>query len=89
MPLVWELARVCGEEAGGYVHWGATTQNILETGDNMLLREAHSIMLDQLGELLGHLADIAEKSADMADGWPNPRPACCAGDVRLQGRRVD
>lgn len=65
VPLVWELARVCGTDAGGYVHWGATTQNILETGDNLLLREAHAIIFGQLGELLGHLADIAEKSADM------------------------
>lgn len=65
VPLVWELARVSGEEAGGYVHWGATTQNILETGDNLLLRQAHNIMLGQLGELLGALAGIAEKSADM------------------------
>lgn len=65
VPLVWELARVCGDEAGGYVHWGATTQNILETGDNILLRKAHRILLRQLGDLLGHFADIAEKSADM------------------------
>jgi 3-carboxy-cis,cis-muconate cycloisomerase len=65
VPLVWELARLSGEEAGGYVHWGATTQNILETGDNLLLREAHTIILGQLGELLGCLAGIAEKSADM------------------------
>jgi adenylosuccinate lyase len=66
VPLVWELARVAGEEAGGYVHWGATTQNILETGDAMLLRMAHKIMRGQLAELLGHLADLAEGSADMA-----------------------
>ncbi|MBU2534181.1 MAG: adenylosuccinate lyase family protein [Alphaproteobacteria bacterium] len=65
VPLVWELARVCGEDAGGYVHWGATTQNILETGDNILLRRAHRTILSQIGELLGHLAAIAEKSADM------------------------
>jgi len=65
VPLVWELARVSGEEAGGYVHWGATTQNILETGDNLLLRRAHRILLKQLSELLGHLADLAERSADM------------------------
>src|SRR5262249_18080031 len=28
VPLVWELARVVGEPHGGWVHWGATTQNI-------------------------------------------------------------
>lgn len=65
VPLVWELARVCGDSAGGYVHWGATTQNILETGDSLLLRRAHNIMLRQLSTLMGTLADLAERSADM------------------------
>src|SRR5438034_10166019 len=32
VPLVWELDRVCENGAGGYVHWGATTQNITQTG---------------------------------------------------------
>ena len=32
VPLIWELDRVCGEDAGGYIHWGATTQNITQTG---------------------------------------------------------
>lgn len=65
VPLVWELSRVVGEEHGGYVHWGATTQNILETGDNLLLRRAHLIILTQLRGLLGHLADLAERSANI------------------------
>ena len=65
VPLVWELARVCGDEAGGYVHWGATTQNILETGDSLLLRRAHNILLGQLAQLMTGLADLAERSADM------------------------
>ena len=64
VPLVWELARVCGEEAGGWVHWGATTQNILETGDNLLLKRAHGILLGQLSDLLRALAGLADRSAD-------------------------
>ncbi len=66
VPLVWELARICGDEAGGYVHWGATTQNILEAGDNLLLKQAHGIFLKQFSVLLTALADVAERSADMA-----------------------
>ena len=53
---------MCGEPAGGYVHWGATTQNILETGDSLLLRRAHRILLGQLSALLTGLADVAERS---------------------------
>ena len=66
VPLVWELARVAGNEAGGWVHWGATTQNILETGDALLLRDAHRIIRGQIATLLGHLADLAQRSAEMA-----------------------
>src|SRR3954454_22358171 len=45
VPLVWELSRVVGEPHGGWVHWGATTQNITQTGDLLVLRQAHHIFL--------------------------------------------
>jgi adenylosuccinate lyase len=31
VPLVWELSRLVGEPHGGWVHWGATTQNLMKT----------------------------------------------------------
>lgn len=65
IPLVWELDRVCEGDAGGYAHWGATTQNITQTGDILLLRQAHDIFLGQLETLLRILADLAEKSKGM------------------------
>jgi len=64
VPLVWELARLCGEPAGGYVHWGATTENIVRTGDTLQLRKAHGIFLALLDETLAAAADLAERSAD-------------------------
>ncbi|MBX3501498.1 MAG: adenylosuccinate lyase family protein [Alphaproteobacteria bacterium] len=65
VPLVWELGRVVGEPHGGWVHWGATTQNITQTGDLLVLRQAHAIFLKQLGEILAAMADLAERTADM------------------------
>src|SRR5689334_5867197 len=65
VPLVWELARVVGEPHGGWVHWGATTQNITQTGDLLLLREAHQIFLRLLGEILSAMAALAEQTAGM------------------------
>lgn len=65
VPLVWELARVTGDKHGGWVHWGATTQNITQTGDLLVLRQAHTIFLRQIGEILSAMADLAERSADM------------------------
>jgi len=65
VPLVWELGRVVGEPHGGWVHWGATTQNITQTGDLLVLRQAHGIFLRLIGEALTAMADLAERSADM------------------------
>jgi adenylosuccinate lyase len=65
VPLVWELARVAGDPAGGWVHWGATTQNIVQTGDLLVLRQAHRILLRQLGTIFGAMGDLAERGAEM------------------------
>ena len=60
VPLIWELDRICDEEAGGYVHWGATTQNITQTGRILVLKRVHNIILGQLADLLDTTADLAE-----------------------------
>jgi 3-carboxy-cis,cis-muconate cycloisomerase len=65
VPLVWELSRVTGDEHGGWVHWGATTQNITQTGDLLVLRQAHGIFFRLIGEALAAMADLAEHSAEM------------------------
>jgi 3-carboxy-cis,cis-muconate cycloisomerase len=65
VPLVWELGRVVGEPFGGWVHWGATTQNITQTGDLLVLRQAHRIFLKLIDEILDAMADLAERGADM------------------------
>jgi 3-carboxy-cis,cis-muconate cycloisomerase len=65
VPLVWELSRIVGEPHGGWVHWGATTQNITQTGDLLILRRAHRIFLRLIGAALAAMADLAERGADM------------------------
>ncbi len=66
VPLVWELARVVGEPHGGWVHWGATTQNITQTGDLLVLRQAHGIFRRLIGAALTAMADLAERGAEFA-----------------------
>lgn len=66
VPLVWELGRIVGEPHGGWVHWGATTQNITTTGDLLVLRQAHAIFRRLIDEALVAMADLAERGADMA-----------------------
>jgi 3-carboxy-cis,cis-muconate cycloisomerase len=65
VPLVWELSRVVGEPYGGWVNWGATTQNITQTGDLLVLRQAHEVLLRLIGDVLGAMAALAERGADM------------------------
>ncbi|HEX2437595.1 MAG TPA: adenylosuccinate lyase family protein [Methylomirabilota bacterium] len=65
VPLIWALDKACGGDAGGYVHWGATTQNITQTGQLLQVRRAHAIFLRQLATLLTTLAGLAERTKDM------------------------
>jgi 3-carboxy-cis,cis-muconate cycloisomerase len=65
VPLVWELGRIVSDPHGGWVHWGATTQNITQTGDLLVLRQAHTVFLRQIGDILSAMADLADKGADM------------------------
>ncbi|WP_417813943.1 lyase family protein [Thalassospira alkalitolerans] len=66
MTIVRALAAKCDGDAGGYVHWGATTQNIIITGKVLQLRKAHAMMLSRLANSLDLLADLAKDTAD----WP-------------------
>ena len=66
VPLIWELDKICGEKAGGYIHWGATTQNITQTGKLLLVKQCHGLYITQLKRLLLTLADLAEKTKDYA-----------------------
>src|SRR5262249_61689340 len=62
---VWALDRACEGDAGGYVHWGATTQNITQTGQLLQVRRAHDIFLRQLARILTTLAELAERTKDV------------------------
>lgn len=65
MALVTELSNVVGEPHGGWAHWGATTQNITQTGDLLVLREAHHIFLGYLGDILSAAGALADEGAEV------------------------
>jgi hypothetical protein len=89
VPLVWALDQACEGDAGGYVHWGATTQNVTQTGQLLQARRAHAIFLRQLGTLLDVLAGLAERTKDMLLPGRTHGQHAAARHVRLQGCRVD
>lgn len=59
VPLVASLVEACGEEAGRYVHWGATTQDIMDTGLVLQMRDAFALMERDLEQCIDLLADLA------------------------------
>lgn len=64
LALARALAAACSPEAGGYVHWGATTQNVMQTGRTLLMRRAHSAFMERFGEVMDKLAGLAEAHAE-------------------------
>ncbi|MCJ7837656.1 MAG: adenylosuccinate lyase family protein, partial [Burkholderiales bacterium] len=64
LPLVKQLAAACGGDAGGYVHWGATTQDIMDTAVVLQLRAAFELIEADLNEILVSLASLARRYRD-------------------------
>uniref|UniRef100_UPI0040535B38 lyase family protein n=1 Tax=Microbacterium sp. LWH7-1.2 TaxID=3135257 RepID=UPI0040535B38 len=64
VPLVAALADLTGPEHGGWVHWGATTQNIQQSGDTVGIHLAHRILTARLARILDILATVSETHAD-------------------------
>lgn len=59
MPLINELVRLCGPVHGGYVHWGITTQNVIQTGLLLLTQRAQATLDGLLRDILSHLGRLA------------------------------
>lgn len=60
LPLVRQLAAAAGE-AGRYVHWGATTQDIMDTANVLQLREAFAVILRDIRMLIETLSGLARE----------------------------
>jgi 3-carboxy-cis,cis-muconate cycloisomerase len=63
LPLVHQLAKQCGE-AGRYVHWGATTQDIMDTTLSLQVREGLKIIEDDIAALQAILIGLSTKYRD-------------------------
>ncbi len=63
LPLVHQMAKQCGE-AGRYVHWGATTQDIMDTAVVLQLREGLRLIEEEIAALREILADLSKRHRD-------------------------
>ena len=61
ISLVKALREAVGEKAAPYVHWGATTQDIVDTATVLQTRSALQIMERRLDQIIERQAELAER----------------------------
>ena len=65
VPLLRCLKDVCENNAGEYSHWGATTQDIMDTGMILQVREAYGEIYPKTKQLHSILCGLARKYRDL------------------------
>ena len=61
VPALRELQKKCKGDLGEYIHFGPTTQDVLDTGMVLQVKQAHEIFLRDLRETGRELYRLAEK----------------------------
>lgn len=64
VPVIRALETICENDAGQYVHWGATTQDIMDTAVVLQLREAAVIFERQMERIERALVELAVRYRD-------------------------
>jgi len=64
VPLVRAMEEKCSSDAGGYLHWGATTQDIMDTGQVLQIKDAWAVIGRDLETLAANLAALAREHRD-------------------------
>ena len=62
--LLKEFRRAINHEDARFVHWGATTQDIIDTGMMLMIRDGFDIVEDQLSETLRNGRPLLAKHRD-------------------------
>jgi len=99
VPVLRQLEERCGEPAAAWLHWGATTQNIVDTGMALQLERSHALLLDGIDRSLRGLARLAHdyRDAPMAGRTHGQhalpitfgfKVAGWHGEMRRQGERI-
>jgi len=66
VPMIRAFDAVCENGAGEFIHWGATTQDIMDTASVLQVKEAIDILEPRLSRLADALADLAAQHRDTA-----------------------
>ena len=63
VPVLKDFVALCGEPAGGWIHWGATTQNILDTAQSLQLQAIADLVAADLHGTISQLQARAREHA--------------------------
>ena len=64
VPALKQLQAACGKENGEWVHYGATTQDVVDTGVALQLKEFHVVVMRDLKAVGQELARLAAAHRD-------------------------
>jgi 3-carboxy-cis,cis-muconate cycloisomerase len=64
LPLVEGIVAACDDGLGEFSHWGATTQDIMDSGMSLQLRDAMVLIEHELAAISATLVDLAKKHRD-------------------------
>lgn len=63
VPFIREYEALCEDGHGEYLHWGATTQDIMDTGTVLQIKQALEIVERDLLDIVSILNELARKHA--------------------------
>jgi 3-carboxy-cis,cis-muconate cycloisomerase len=64
LPLIRQLTPSLPAELNGFVHWGATTQDIMDTASMLQIRRGLELVKQELHDLVGSLSRLAAEHRD-------------------------
>ena len=59
VPVLRQYEALCGEPAAGFLHWGATTQNIFDTATSLQMVATHALLVRNLDQIVSTLGEMA------------------------------
>lgn len=66
VPLVHQLNKVCDAEAAKFIHWGATTQDVIDTGLVLQMRDGLNLIEADLNTIIDALVQLCKAHRNTA-----------------------
>src|SRR5690606_10074977 len=64
LPLVHQLAKACDPESARWIHWGATTQDVVDTGLVLQMKQGLDLLERQLSAVINDVARLSREHRD-------------------------